>query len=135
MSLTPTLTQENGMQHLSSAYTVAETLKRVEALLQERGLTIFCRIDHSGEGEKAGLKMHPTQLIIFGSPKGGTPVMIASPTIAIDLPLKALIWEDAGGKVWVSYSSPEYLQQRHNVPADLVKNISGAGPLLQMAVK
>jgi uncharacterized protein (DUF302 family) len=79
--------------------------------------------------------MHPTQLILFGSPKGGTPVMVASPTIAIDLPLKALIWEDAGGKVWVSYNSPEYLQQRHNVPADLIKNISGAGPLLQLVVK
>ena len=130
-------TPDNEMQHLSSPYSVPETLKRVEALLQEKGLTIFCRVDHSGEADKVGLKMHPTQLILFGSPKGGTPVMVASPTIAIDLPLKALIWEDAGGKVWVwvSYDSPEYLQQRHNVPADLIKNISGAGPLLQLAVK
>jgi uncharacterized protein (DUF302 family) len=128
-------TPDNGMQHLSSPYSVPETLKRVEALLQEKGLTIFCRVDHSGEAEKAGLKMPPTQLILFGSPKGGTPVMVASPTIAIDLPLKALIWEDAGGKVWVSYNSPEYLQQRHNVPGDLIKNISGAGALLQLAVK
>jgi uncharacterized protein (DUF302 family) len=128
-------TPENGMQHLSSLYSVPETLKRIEFLLQEKGLIIFCRIDHSGEAEKAGLKMHPTQLILFGSPKGGTPVMVASPTIAIDLPLKALVWEDAGGKVWVSWNSPEYLQNRHNVPADLIKNISGAGPLLQLAVK
>jgi uncharacterized protein (DUF302 family) len=128
-------TPDNGMQHLSSPYSVPETLKRVEALFQEKGLTIFCRVDHSGEAEKAGLKMQPTQLILFGSPKGGTPVMVASPTIAIDLPLKALIWEDAGGKVWVSYNSPEYLQQRHNVPGDLIKNISGAGALLQLAVK
>jgi uncharacterized protein (DUF302 family) len=126
---------DNGMQHLSSPYSVAETLQRVESILKARGLTIFCRIDHSGEAEKVGLKMHPTQLILFGSPKGGTPVMVASPTIAIDLPLKALIWEDAGGKVWVSHNSPEYLQQRHNVPADLVKNISAAGPLLELAVK
>jgi uncharacterized protein (DUF302 family) len=126
---------ENGMQHLSSPYSVPETLQRVEALLREKGLTIFCRVDHSGEAEKVGLKMHPTQLILFGSPKGGTPVMVASPTTAIDLPLKALIWEDVGGKVWVSYNSPEYLQQRHNVPADLIKNISGAGPLLQLALK
>jgi uncharacterized protein (DUF302 family) len=87
------------------------------------------------KAEKVGLKMHPTHLIIFGSPKGGTPVMITSPAIATDLPLKALIWQDAGGKVWVSYNSPEYLQQRHSVPAKLVKNISGAGLLLQMAVK
>ena len=128
-------TPDNGMQHFSSPYSVSETLKRVESLLQEKGLTIFCRVDHSGEAEKVGLKMHPTQLILFGSPKGGTPVMVASPTTAIDLPLKALIWEDAGGKVWVSYNSPEYLQHRHNVPADLIKNISGAGPLLQLAVK
>jgi uncharacterized protein (DUF302 family) len=120
---------DNGMQHLSSPYSVPETLKRIEALLQEKGLTIFCRIDHSGEAEKVGLKMHATQLILFGSPKGGTP------TIAIDLPLKALVWEDAGGKVWVSHNSPEYLQQRHNVSGDLVKNISAAGPLLQLAVK
>jgi uncharacterized protein (DUF302 family) len=125
----------NGMQHLSSAYSVPETLKRIDSLLQEKGLTIFCRIDHSGEAEKVGLKMHATQLILFGSPKGGTPVMIASPTIAIDLPLKALVWEDADGKVWVSHNSPEYLQQRHNVPGDLVKNISAAGPLLLLAVK
>lgn len=128
-------TPDNGMQHLSSPYSVPETVKRVESSLQEKGLTIFCRVDHSGEAEKVGLKMYPTQLILFGSPKGGTPAMIASPTIAIDLPLKALIWEDAGGKVWVSYNSPEYLQHRHNVPADLIKNISGAGPLLQLAVK
>ncbi len=128
-------TPDNGMQHLSSPYSVPETLRRIESLLQEKGLTIFCRVDHSGEAEKVGLKMHPTQLILFGSPKAGTPVMVASPTIAIDLPLKALVWEDAGGKVWVSYNSPEYLQQRHSVPSELVKNISGAGTLLALAVK
>lgn len=123
------------MVHLSSAHSVPETVERIEALLKERGLTIFCRVDHSGEAEKAGLKMQPTQLILFGSPKGGTPVMVASPTIAIDLPLKALVWEDAGGKVWVSYNSPEYLQKRHNVPNELVKNISVAGALLQAALQ
>jgi uncharacterized protein (DUF302 family) len=128
-------TPDNGIQHLSSPYSVPETLKRIESILQEKGLTIFCRIDHSGEAEKVGLKMRPTLLILFGSPKGGTPVMVASPTIAIDLPLKVLISEDAEGKVWVSHNSPEYLQQRHNVPADLVKNISAAGPLLHLAVR
>jgi uncharacterized protein (DUF302 family) len=128
-------TPDNGMQHLTSPYSVPETLRRIESLLQEKGLTIFCRVDHSGEAEKVGLKMHPTQLILFGSPKAGTPVMVASPTIAIDLPLKTLVWEDAGGKVWVSYNSPEYLQQRHSVPSELVKNISGAGTLLALAVK
>lgn len=135
MSTTAAPTPDNGMVHLSSPYSVPETLERVESILQEKGLAIFCHVDHSGEAEKVGLKMHPTQLILFGSPKGGTPLMIASPTIAIDLPLKALIWEDAGGKVWVSYNSPEYLQHRHGVAADLVKNISGAGSLLELAVK
>lgn len=127
--------QVNGMTHLSSPYSVFETLKRVEMLLQENGLTIFCRVDHSVEAEKVGLNMQPTQLLLFGSPKAGTPVMLAAPSIAIDLPLKALVWEDAGGKVWVSYNNPEYLQQRHNVPVDLVKNISAAGTLLQQAIK
>ena len=125
----------NGMTHLSSRYPVTETLARLELLLKSKGLAIFCRINHSGEAEKAGLKMPPTQLVIFGSPTAGTPLMIASPTLAIDLPLKALIWEDAGGKVWVSYNNAEYLQTRHNIPDDLVKNISGIGPLLQKLVE
>ena len=125
---------DNGMIHLSSPYSVAETITRLEALLKAQGLTEFCRIDHSGEAEKAGLKMPPTEVIIFGSPKAGTPLMIASPTIAIDLPLKALIWQDAGGKVTVSCNSPEYLKLRHNIPDDLLKNIAGIGPLLQKVV-
>ena len=125
---------DNGMVHLSSPYTVAETLKRLDSVLQSRSLTVFARIDHSGEAEKVGMKMHPTQVIIFGSPKAGTPVMVASPTLAIDLPLKALVWEGAGGKVWVSYNSAEYLKQRHNIPDDLVKNLAAIGPLLQDVV-
>jgi uncharacterized protein (DUF302 family) len=125
---------ENGMVHLTSPYPFAETIKRLESLLQAQGLAIFCRIDHSGEAEKAGLKMPATQVIIFGSPKGGTPLMIASPTLAIDLPLKALIWEDGDSKVWVSYNSPEYLKQRHNIPGELLKNIAGIGPLLEKVV-
>jgi uncharacterized protein (DUF302 family) len=125
----------NDMIHLSSPYSVPETLQRLEALLTSKGLTIFCRIDHSGEAEKAGLKMNPTKLIIFGSPKSGTPLMLAAPTLAIDLPLKALVWQDSAGKAWLSYNSPEYLQARHNLPADLIKNIAGAGPLLAQVVK
>lgn len=125
---------DNGMVHLSSPFSVPETLKRLETTLQSRGITVFARIDHSGEAEKVGMKMHPTQLILFGSPKGGTPVMLASPTCAIDLPLKALIWEDAGGKVWVSYNSAEYLKMRHGIPDDLVKNLAVIGPLLQSVV-
>jgi uncharacterized protein (DUF302 family) len=104
-------------------------------LLQKQGVMVFDRIDHSGEAEKAGLKMRPTQLVIFGSPKAGTPLMIAAPTLAIDLPLKALIWEDNTGKVWLSYNSAEYLKQRHNIPDDLVRNIAGVAALLQKAVE
>jgi len=130
-----TPTTENGMAHLSSPYSVPETLRRLESLLQTRGVAVFARIDHSGEAEKAGLKMRSTQLLIFGSPKQGTPLMIASPALAIDLPLKALAWEDAAGKVWLSYNTPEYLKQRHNIPDDLVKNISGIGVLLQKALE
>jgi uncharacterized protein (DUF302 family) len=92
------------------------------------------RVNHSGEAEKVGLRMHPTQLIIFGSPKAGTPLMVASPTLAIDLPLKALAWEDAEGKVWLTYNSPNYLQQRHEIPDELLKNIDVAGALLELAV-
>ena len=125
---------DNGMTHLSSPYPFAETIQRLESSLQAQGLTIFCRIDHSGAAEKAGLKMHPTQVIVFGDPKGGTPLMIASPTAAIDLPLKALIWEDDGGKVWISYNTPEYLKQRHGIPDELLKNIAGIAPLLQKVV-
>jgi len=123
-----------GIVDLPSRYSFTETLQRLESLLQSRNITVFARIDHSGEAEKAGMKMQPTQLIIFGSPKTGTPLMVASPSLAIDLPLKALIWQDAAGQVWISYNTPEYLQQRHAIPADLVKNISAIGPLLQSVV-
>jgi uncharacterized protein (DUF302 family) len=102
---------------------------------RQKGLTVFAHIDHSGEAEEVGLKMRPTQLIIFGSPKAGTPLMVASPTLAIDLPLKALVWEDAEGVVWLSYNDPEYLKQRHGIPDELVRNIAGAGTLLAEAVK
>jgi uncharacterized protein (DUF302 family) len=98
-------------------------------------MTIFARIDHSGEAAKVGLEMHPTQVLLFGSPKGGTPVMVAAPSVAIDLPLKALVAEDDQGKVWITYNSPEYLQQRHGIPDDLIKNLAGAGALLQKAVE
>jgi uncharacterized protein (DUF302 family) len=126
---------QNGLIHVSSSRTVPETLKKLESEITSRGLKVFALVDHSGEAKKAGLKMRPTQLLIFGSPTAGTPLMIASPTLAIDLPLKALVWEDAEGKVWVSYNSPDYLQQRHGIPADLVKNIAGVGALVEKAVE
>ncbi len=126
---------DHGMIDVSSPYSVPDTLARLESILKERGLTIFARVDHSGEAEKAGLKMRPTQLLIFGSPKAGTPLMVATPSVAIDLPLKALVWEDERGKVWLSYNAPEFLQQRHGFPADLLKNIAGASALMQKAVE
>jgi uncharacterized protein (DUF302 family) len=125
----------NGLLQAASPYTVDETLNRLESVLAERGVQVFAVVDHSGEAEKVGMKMRPTKLVIFGNPKAGTPVMLAAPTLAIDLPLKALVWEDKNGKVWVSYNSPEYLQQRHGVPEDLIKNIAVAGALVAKAVE
>jgi len=125
----------NGLLHVTSPHTVGETLQRLESILAQRGVQVFAVIDHSGEAEKVGLKMRPTKLVIFGNPKGGTPLMVAAPTLAIDLPLKALVWEDEKGKVWVTYNSPEYLQQRHGVPEDLTKNIAVVGALVAKAVE
>ena len=125
---------ENGIIHLSSAYSVRETITRLEALVLARGMSIQARIDHSGDAAKVGLKMQPAELLIFGNPKAGTPLMIAAPTVALDLPLKALVWEDAGGKVRLSFNSPEYLRQRHNVPGDLIQNIGGARKIFEEVV-
>ncbi len=126
---------QSGLIHLPSKYPVEQTMQRLEALLQERGITVFARIDHSGEAAKVGLTMRPTKLLIFGSPKGGTPLMQVAPSIAIDLPLKALFWEDADGKVWLTYNDPAYLQHRHNVPPELLPNIAGASGLFTKAVE
>jgi uncharacterized protein (DUF302 family) len=127
--------QGNGLLQVASPHSVDETVKRLQSIIDERGLRLFVLVDHSGEAEKAGMKMRPTKLLVFGSPKGGTPLMMAAPSLAIDLPLKALVAEDEKGKVWVSYNSPEYLQQRHGVPEDLVKNIAGVGALVAKAVE
>src|SRR3979490_3376429 len=126
---------DRGIIDVPSPYSVPDTLARLESILKERGLTIFARVGHSGEAEKDGLTMRPTQLLIFGSPKAGTPLMVAAPRLAIDLPLKALAWQDEQGQVWLSYNSPEYLQQRHGFPVDLLKNIAGIGALIQKAVE
>ena len=114
----------NGILNKRSNYSVDETLERLKRTLQAKEVTIFGVVDHSGEAEKVGLKMRPTKLLIFGNPKGGTPVMLAAPSIAIDLPLKILIWEDGQGQVWLSYNSPVYLQERHGLPLDLLQNIA-----------
>ena len=126
---------DRGMIDVPSRYSVPETLARLQAILKEKGTTVFALIDHGGEAEKAGLTLRPTQLLIFGSPKGGTPLMVAAPRLAIDLPLKALAWQDGQGQVWLSYNSPEYLQQRHGFPAELLNNIAGIAALIQKAVE
>jgi uncharacterized protein (DUF302 family) len=115
---------DNGIVTLPSNHSVDEAVEKLKGILQERGITLFALIDHSGEAKKAGMKMPSTKLLIFGNPKGGTPLMLASPSSAIDLPLKILVSEDASGKVWVSYNSAMYLKQRHNLPDELLKNIA-----------
>ena len=107
-----------------SKHSVDETVEKLKKFLEAREITLFALVDHGGEAEKAGMKMRPTKLMIFGSPKAGTPLMLAAPSMAIDLPLKLLVWEDGQEKVWVSYNSPEYLKERHNLPQELLQNIA-----------
>jgi uncharacterized protein (DUF302 family) len=107
-----------------SNHTVEQTVEKLKNILQAKGVTLFAMVDHSGEAEKVGMKMRPTKLLIFGNPEAGTPLMLAAPSVAIDLPLKILVWEDAQGKVWVSYNSPEFLKERHGLPAELLQNIA-----------
>jgi uncharacterized protein (DUF302 family) len=127
--------KQTGLVQVASRYSVDETIRRLQAALAEKGLQVFTVIDHSGEAEKVGLKMRPTKVVIFGSPKGGTPLMVAAPSLAIDLPLKALVAEDAAGRVSVTYNDPEYLRDRHGVPVELIKNLAGAGAVISKAVE
>jgi uncharacterized protein (DUF302 family) len=115
---------DNGIITISSRQSVDQTVHKLQDILEAKGIQLFAVIDHSGEAEKAGMQMRPTKLLIFGNPRAGTPLMNASPSIAIDLPLKALVWEGADDKVWISYNAPAYLQMRHRLPPELVKNIS-----------
>jgi uncharacterized protein (DUF302 family) len=126
---------DNGVIHLDSPYSVPETVDRVLKQLSERGLTLFSRIDHSAGAAAVGLEMPPTELLIFGSAKAGTPLMLAAPTLAIDLPLKALAWQDKDGQVRLSFNTAEYLKNRHNIPNDLLKNIAGLPSVLEAALK
>ena len=121
---------DHGLQHIESRYSVAETIERLEVTLKEKGIKIFARIDHAAEAESAGLIMRPTVVVIFGNPTGGTALMIAAPALAIDLPFKALAWQDAGGKVWLTYNKPGYLRDRHGFPEVLVKNLAGLVEML-----
>jgi uncharacterized protein (DUF302 family) len=117
-----------------SKYSVPETLHRLETILTSKGIKVFAQVDHSGEAEKAGLNMPPTQLLIFGNPKGGTPVMLAAPTAAIDLPWKALAWQDAAGQVWLSYNDAAYIQKRYGLGDDVMKPLAGLAAVIEQAL-
>jgi uncharacterized protein (DUF302 family)/uncharacterized membrane protein YidH (DUF202 family) len=113
----------NGIVRLASQHSVEATVSKLETILKTKNIKLFTIVDHSGEAKKADLKMPNTKLLIFGNPKGGTPLMLAAPSVALDLPLKILVAEDEQGKVWVSYNSPTYLQERHQFPEDLLPSI------------
>ncbi len=125
----------NGIVDKPSNHSVDETVEGLKGILRSKEVTLFATVDHSGEAAKAGMKMRPTKLLIFGNPKGGTPLMLAAPSSAIDLPLKILVWEDEHGKVWISYNSPTYLQKRHGFPANLVQNIAVVETLASKAAE
>jgi uncharacterized protein (DUF302 family) len=119
-----TVNKGQGIIDTPSHHSVEQTVEKLKGILAVKGVTLFALVDHSGEAERVGLKMPPTKLLIFGSSKAGTPLMLAAPSIAIDLPLKILVWEDAQGRVWVSYNSPAYMLERHGVPPELLQNIA-----------
>lgn len=118
-----------GIVNTPSGHSVDDIVNRLTATLHAKGITLFVVVDHSGEAEKLGIAMRPTKLVIFGNPKTGSPVMIAAPSSALDLPLKVLVWQDAGGQVWVSYNSPTYLQARHHLPLELMPSLSAVETL------
>jgi uncharacterized protein (DUF302 family)/uncharacterized membrane protein YidH (DUF202 family) len=129
------LTGGKGIIDKPSSHSVEQTVEKLKNILQSKGVTLFALVDHSGEAEKVGMKMRPTKLLVFGSPKAGTPLMLAVPSIAIDLPLKILVWEDVQGKVWVSYNSPDYLKERHGLPQELLQNIAVVDTLVARAAE
>lgn len=131
----PKASPAKGITDKQSNHSVDEIVEKLKNILQLEGVRFFALVDHGGEAQKVGMKMPPTKLLIFGSPKAGTPLMLAAPSIANDLPLKILVWEDNRGKIWLSYNSPEYLQERHQLPADLVQNISVVEALVNKAAE
>jgi uncharacterized protein (DUF302 family) len=126
---------EHGIARIESSHSVDATVAKIEAILHEKGVKLFAVVDHSGEAEQAGLKMNPTKLLIFGSPRAGTPLMVAAPSAAIDLPLKLLVAEDDQGKTWISWNDPKYLLDRHHLPENLIGNIAVIGVIATAASK
>ena len=126
---------ENGIVTIPSHHSVEKTVEKLKELLQAKNVKLFALVDHSGEAEKAGMQMPQTKLLIFGSPKAGTPVMLAAPSSAIDLPLKVLVWEDPERKVWISYNSAKYLKERHKIPEGLLQPLEAAAALAEKAAE
>jgi uncharacterized protein (DUF302 family) len=124
-----------GVVRIASAHSVAETVLRLESTLREHGVLIFARIDFSGDAARAGLELRPEQMLVFGNPKAGTPLLQAEPVVGLDLPLKALVFEDAAGKVWIAWNDPQYIIRRHGLPAALAANLAAAVPLLEQAAQ
>jgi len=119
---------------LPSPFSIDATLERLEATIASHELTLFAHIDHGAGAAAVGMQMRPAHVLIFGSARAGTPLMIASPLLALDLPLRVLVWEDADQKVWISYRTPDALVRNHAIPGILVKNISGIEGLLKAAL-
>jgi len=132
---TPDKATAEGLADIPSPHSVEETIRRIEAVLSSKGIPVLAHIHHSADAIAAGLAMKPTELLIFGNAIAGTPLMLAAPGAAIDLPLKTLVWEDPEGQVWVSYNTPEYLQQRHKFPPELIANIAGIRAIADAAVR
>jgi uncharacterized protein (DUF302 family) len=124
-----------GFIRISSLHSVSVTISRLESLFQERGIVVFARIDFSGDATRAGLAMRPEQLLIFGNPKSGTPLMAAEPTVGLDLPLKTLVWEDVNGKTWIAYNDPLYIVRRHGLAPSLSANLAAVVPIIERAAR
>ena len=126
---------DSGVVRIASSHSVAETVDRLEALLRERGILIFARIDFSGDAGRAGLTMRPEQMLIFGNPRAGTPLMQAEPAAGLDLPVKALVFADGAGKTWIAWNDPQYIVRRHGLPASLAANLAAVVPLIERAAQ
>jgi uncharacterized protein (DUF302 family) len=124
---------DDGIIRIPSRHNVAKTMERLQTLLKERGIMVFAHIDFSGDAARAGLTMRPEQMLIFGNPKAGTPLMVESPVAGLDLPLKALAWEDTEGKSWIAYNDPQYIVRRHGLSPALAANLAAAVPIVVLA--
>jgi uncharacterized protein (DUF302 family) len=124
---------DDGIIRIPSRNTVAKTMERLQTLLKERGILVFAHIDFSGDAARSGLVMRTEQMLLFGNPKAGTPLMVESPVAGLDLPLKALVWEDAEGKTWIAYNDPQYIVRRHGLSPALAANLAAAVPIVALA--